>query len=189
MPKYLDETGLGYFWTKLKTYISNATVAGISGVLPVENGGSGLSSSPSILVNLSSQNATDVFKGTPRPGVTGILPIGRGGTGVGSVRASTVINDLIEAGSGFTISSINYCYWGRVATVNLAFKKSTAGSATTYTIGTLKSGYRPRYSSPGNFGWDGNAVIGLDGAIKVNSALSANTTYHVYATFVMAEDE
>ena len=38
-------------------------------------GGTGLASSPSMLVNLASTTAADVFQTTPRPGVTGVLPV------------------------------------------------------------------------------------------------------------------
>lgn len=50
--------------------------------LSVQNGGTGLRNSPSMLVNLSSIDAASVFQSNPRPGVTGTLPVGRGGTGV-----------------------------------------------------------------------------------------------------------
>lgn len=52
-----------------------------SGTLPVGRGGTGVTSNPSMLINLSSTSAASVFATNPRPGVTGTLPIARGGTG------------------------------------------------------------------------------------------------------------
>ena len=52
-----------------------------TGVLPVANGGTGLSASPSMLTNLGSTAAANVLQASPRPGVTGTLPITNGGTG------------------------------------------------------------------------------------------------------------
>ena len=52
-----------------------------TGVLPVANGGTGLSASPSMLTNLGSTLAANVLQASPRPGVTGTLPIANGGTG------------------------------------------------------------------------------------------------------------
>lgn len=51
----------------LNTYVKNALEA--------------LTDEPSMLVNLASTTAADVFEESPRPGVTGTLPISRGGTG------------------------------------------------------------------------------------------------------------
>lgn len=53
-------------------------------VVPVENGGTGMISNPSMLTNLSSTSAASVLQASPRPGVTGILPISQGGTGATS---------------------------------------------------------------------------------------------------------
>ena len=49
--------------------------------LGVSGGGTGLSASPSLLVNLAGSAAADVLQAAPRPGVTGTLSIANGGTG------------------------------------------------------------------------------------------------------------
>jgi len=54
----------------------------VSGTLQVANGGTGLTASPSMLTNLGSTSAANVFAASPRPGVTGTLPIANGGTGL-----------------------------------------------------------------------------------------------------------
>lgn len=56
-----------------------------SGTLPVARGGTGVTSNPSMLVNLASTSAASVFATSPRPGVTGILPVANGGTGTNSL--------------------------------------------------------------------------------------------------------
>lgn len=55
-----------------------------SGTLPVARGGTGVTSNPSMLINLASTSAASVFAASPRPGVTGTLPIANGGTGATS---------------------------------------------------------------------------------------------------------
>ena len=57
----------------------------ITGTLPASKGGTGITSNPSMLVNLASTTADTVFKASPRPGVTGTLPVANGGTGVTSL--------------------------------------------------------------------------------------------------------
>ena len=54
---------------------------GVYGTLPTGRGGTGITSNPSMLVNLGSTTAASVFAASPRPGVTGTLPLGNGGTG------------------------------------------------------------------------------------------------------------
>lgn len=51
------------------------------GTLPLSCGGTGMTSSPSMLTNLGSTTAANVMASSPRPGVTGTLPVGNGGTG------------------------------------------------------------------------------------------------------------
>ena len=59
-----------------------------SGTLPVGRGGTGVTANPSMLVNLASTTAADVFAASPRPGVTGTLPIANGGTGATTAAAA-----------------------------------------------------------------------------------------------------
>ena len=58
---------------------------GVTGILPITNGGTGLSSNPSMLVNLASTAAANVLATSPRPGVTGVLLVANGGTGTTSL--------------------------------------------------------------------------------------------------------
>ena len=55
-----------------------------AGTLGTARGGTGITSNPSMLVNLGSTSAASVFAASPRPGITGTLGIGNGGTGATS---------------------------------------------------------------------------------------------------------
>lgn len=70
------------------TYDIGVTVTNIEGTLPVSKGGTGVTSTPSLLTNLESTSASNPFASTPRPGVTGTLPISRGGTGATTAAAA-----------------------------------------------------------------------------------------------------
>ena len=59
-----------------------------SGTLAIARGGTGLTSNPSMLVNLGSTSAASVFAASPRPGVTGTLAVARGGTGATSAASA-----------------------------------------------------------------------------------------------------
>lgn len=62
-------------------YATSANGALTFGTLPVAQGGTGLTSSPSMLINLASTAADNILSASPRPGITGTLEIGNGGTG------------------------------------------------------------------------------------------------------------
>lgn len=68
------------------------TISGLPGVgdniLDVAHGGTGMTSDPSLLVNLGSTSPASAFQESPRPGVTGTLPVSQGGTGAGSAAAA-----------------------------------------------------------------------------------------------------
>ena len=92
----------------------------ITGTLGVAHGGTGIQSNPSMVVNLASTAAANVFTTSPRPGVTGNLPITNGGTGqstlypavntygVRGIMASTV--DLTAGSSGLSTGAIYLVY-------------------------------------------------------------------------------
>jgi len=56
-----------------------------TGTLPIARGGTGLSASPSMLVNLGATTVADVLQASPRPGITGTLGVNHGGTGVATI--------------------------------------------------------------------------------------------------------
>lgn len=67
--------------TTLQGGSSTAQTIGVNGTLAIGNGGTGLTSSPSMLTNLGSTTAANVLQASPRPGITGTLGLGNGGTG------------------------------------------------------------------------------------------------------------
>ena len=105
---------------------ANITV-GVTGTLPIANGGTGLTSAPSMLVNLASTTATSPLQASPRPGVTGTLPIANGGTG--QTTAAGVRNAL---GLGNTTGAVPIANGGTGLTsapsmlVNLASTTATS---------------------------------------------------------------
>lgn len=59
-----------------------------SGTLSTSRGGTGITSNPSMLVNLGSTSSASVFTTSPRPGITGTLSISHGGTGATTASAA-----------------------------------------------------------------------------------------------------
>ena len=108
---------------------ANITV-GVTGTLPIANGGTGLTSAPSMLVNLASTTATSPLQASPRPGVTGTLPIANGGTG--QTTAEGVRNAL---GLGNTTGAVPIANGGTGATTAAA-ARTALGCAPAYTYST-----------------------------------------------------
>ena len=88
-------------------------LANATGTLAVGHGGTGITSNPSLQVNLASTSAASVFATSPRPGVTGTLPLGNGGTGRTTAPTITVqLNNtntgqsLLPAGTGNVTTGI-----------------------------------------------------------------------------------
>jgi len=65
------------------------TAGNVTGIVAITNGGTGLSTAPSMLINLASTTAASPLAASPRPGITGILPIANGGTGNTTGKAAT----------------------------------------------------------------------------------------------------
>ena len=82
-------------------------LGGISGTVPVANGGTGLNSSPSLLVDLTKTSADTILKASPRPGVSGILPVANGGTGASSVDSTPTASSTKMVTSGGVKSALD----------------------------------------------------------------------------------
>jgi hypothetical protein len=76
-----NHTHSGYASSSHSHSASNIT----SGTLSTSRGGTGVTSNPSMLTDLSSTTAASVFATSPRPGVTGTLPAANGGTGATTI--------------------------------------------------------------------------------------------------------
>lgn len=73
-----------------------------------------------------------------------VVPINKGGTGNTGVVSTTTIDDIITAGSEFTVTGAQYCAWGKVAMIFLLVSvNSETTSSAWHTVGTLQSGKRP----------------------------------------------
>lgn len=121
------------------------------------------------------------------------IPVASGGSGqTGSTSESTVGNIITTTGasSGISLVSAEYAQWGKVAQVYITFKKSSAVSSGTTTIGTLNSGKRPKIDSFAQLGWAGaTAVKGritTGGVCSFNGAISANENISFKATYILA---
>ena len=67
------------------------TILTTKNTVTVAQGGTGLTASPSMLVNLGSTSAANILTASPRPGITGTLSLAHGGTGATS-RAGAMTN-------------------------------------------------------------------------------------------------
>ena len=97
------------------------------GTLPIAQGGTGLTSSPSMLINLSSTTAANVLQASPRPGVTGTLLVSNGGTGM---TTTTYVNAVVIGNSSNATNAMQ-----TVATANGAFYATASNAKPTF--GTL----------------------------------------------------
>lgn len=123
-------------------------------------------------------------------GTSGALPItiAQGGTGQTAVTSVTTASSIVTAASGFTVDSAEYKQWGKVAMINIVFKKTTAvTSATSMSPGTIVSGKRPATISsvvssdptlhPG--------AIATGGSINIYGTWAANGTKRIMATYLL----
>ena len=86
-------------WNWIASKIRSVFGFSSSNVLPVANGGTGIAENPSVLVNLGSENASNVLSNSPRPGVTGTLPVSHGGTGATAPGVAMLSNLGIKFGT------------------------------------------------------------------------------------------
>lgn len=73
-----------------------------AGTLGVTHGGTGVTANPSMLINLGSTDAANVFAASPRPGVTGTLALANGGTGATTAAGARANLGVINVQSGST---------------------------------------------------------------------------------------
>lgn len=117
---------------------------------------------------------------------SGLLSLARGGTGQNGTGSTTTITSVAVAASGCEITTAQYAYWGKVAMVRLAVKKTAAVSSGTTTLCTLVSGKRPKYTAPAQWRWNNGAQINTSGEVQVNGAISANASITIQATYILA---
>lgn len=166
------------------------------GTLPVAQGGTGLTSSPSILVNLASTSATNVMAASPRPGVTGTLPIANGGTGattadgiktnlslnnvtnnkqVKGLASGTISGHLVSWGSdGYTVADSGITTSGVNKTVTSLASNDDGKIVLTYLDGTTSTPIEVKI-----IGQSGSSVSYAD-ALNVNGTAVGGSEQPVY---------
>lgn len=110
-----------------------------SGIWSISSGGTSLSTNPSMLINLASENVDDVFKISPRPGITGVLPLNHGGTGGTDSGWLTLTNSSVFTGT---------IYYRRVGVflfvqANGIKLVNSLSSLNNVTLATLPDGFHP----------------------------------------------
>lgn len=155
---------------------SAAVTVGTQGTLPINKGGTGLTSSPSMLVNLGSTTADNILEATPRPGVTGTLPIANGGTGAtsaGGARTNLGLQTLstlssVPLGSNVT-GTLSIAHGGTGATSESA-ARTALGLGAVATQNTLAV-------ANGGTGTNSLANITVGAATKDGSGNTITSTY------------
>jgi hypothetical protein len=111
--------------------------ASASFVLQPSNGGTGITASPTMVIDLASNASVPIFAASPEPGVTGTLAVANGGTGATDLANVTVGYATNPASGGSFITSSNI----GSQSVNYADSAGSASTATTaYRISTSNVG-------------------------------------------------
>ena len=141
--------------------ISSGTWQGST--IGVAYGGTGMTSAPSLQVNLASTSATSIFAASPRPGVTGVLGVANGGTGTG-----THTTNRIVWYNGSTLTA-GYHYADQTH-IGVGYTASTAPAYTLY-VGDQNN-------SAGTFGVKKSITIADKATMQYDS-----TNEYMYFTF------
>lgn len=121
--------------TSSVTYTSGGNITpGVKGTLKVANGGTGITSNPSMLVNLASTTADAIFKASPRPGITGTLGVAHGGTGQTSAKnaSNAFINALDTETTALQDGDYFIAQTAGGGTTTTTYKRKTLSALETY---------------------------------------------------------
>lgn len=104
------------------------------GTLAIGRGGTGMTSNPSLLVNLGSTSAASVFAASPRPGITGTLGVAHGGTGHSSWTANRIVwsNGTTSLTAGNHYADADHIHINGTAAPDTAFKVTGAAFITSF---------------------------------------------------------
>lgn len=155
-----------------------------TGTLGIAYGGTGMTTNPSMITNLGTTAAANVFQASPRPGVTGTLPAANGGTGQTSLQATrnamglgntTGALPVANGGTGQTnLNNVTVGYAGSASNAGSAVSANYASSAA---VATTSAKYATTAGSANSAGTATSAAS----AGYANSAAVA-TTSAKYAT-------
>lgn len=139
------------------------------GTLAIARGGTGMTSNPSLLVNLGSTSAASVFAASPRPGITGTLSVAHGGTGHSSWTANRIVwsngTDSLTAGNHY--ADADHIHINGTAAPDTAFKVTGAAFITSFmNCGALFVGKNKDAAGHSYTGWGtakpaGNVTEGI----------------------------
>jgi hypothetical protein len=161
--------------------------------LPVANGGSGLTTSPSMLTNLGSTTAAAIMQAAPRPGVTGTLSVGNGGTGQTTTKGirnaigiGGEVSDAVPIGNGGTglkASPSMLTNLGTTAAANVLQASPRPGVTGTLPVGNGGTGITSNPSMITNLGTTAAASVfqaaprpGVTGTLPVGNGGTGQTS-------------
>lgn len=129
----------------------------------VAYGGTGLTASPSMLTNLGSTSAANVFQASPRPGITGTLGVGNGGTGQTSAKnaSNAFINALDAETTALQDGDYFIAQTAGGGTTTTTYKRKPMSSLATYVEGKIGGNYLPLAGGKmtGNIAWDSASAL------------------------------
>lgn len=164
-----------YGWYFASAYVINYYGNWAGNTIPVGKGGSGITSNPSMLVNLGSSSAASVFQTSPRPGVTGTLPLANLPSQVSSWQGVWVAPISIHpTGQGTPIGFFRRGGFGFVVLAGCKLGRFT----TRQTVCALPTGYGnacSSYSAP-----KGGHLMIEGGYLKADPELLTDPTWGQY---------
>lgn len=166
------------------------------GTLPVAQGGTGITSNPSMLTDLGSTTAKSVFVASPRPGVTGTLKIGNGGTG-----ATTAADARANLGTMGAKTVNGYDGLMTMAGSDANWIRTTSAGLIPYETGGLGSGHCSLGTSTWYFSnlyvdsiHTGNIIQAQTGTnnriygFKISATKNSNTNTDYYSQIIFNGD-
>lgn len=125
-----------------------------SGTLAVARGGTGITSNPSMLINLGSTSAANVFATSPRPGITGTLGLANGGTGKTTAKdAANAFINALDIGSSAPVDADYYiCQYAGGGTSTITYHRRPTSALWTYMKGKIDTTYYKTVTKSGAIG-------------------------------------
>lgn len=125
-----------------------------SGTLAVARGGTGITSNPSMLINLGSTSAANVFATRPRPGITGTLGLANGGTGKTTAKdAANAFINALDTGSSAPVDADYYiCQYAGGGTSTTTYHRRPTSALWTYMKGKIDTTYYKTVTKSGAIG-------------------------------------
>lgn len=148
---------------KIQVNLGNNTIAtfdgsadittGVTGTLRIVDGGTGMSTNPSLLVNLASETAATIFQTSPRPGISGVLGATHGGTGQNTLNksANALINALEVGTSNPTDNDYYVAQYAGGGTTNTNYYRRPVSALYNYIKGKLDDVYIQKGTGKSDF--------------------------------------